>query len=1283
MGVSRQNSIPKRKGTSQHSRLSEKLLPQWFSVDERTPADFLAFSAAYADEIAFFDPVEEAKGNLHSWQKFFTKDITVVLSAITSIDIDRIDATFDHHVQSIESNFDPLQKRVLFEDAFQFLVDLAGKLPAWLRLVVKMHAARETLEYEVEKELWKVIEQNEHAALHHLNEVVRQATGKGLLYTFQDLPFVDYLPLEGEAEVEEADVEIFKGQDTVAQIDFAMVELRSIYQVILNCLSYSKVHFKKYYERSITEKNDHHPDMALFMGFLDIFKHAQNDLNAVTLRHLEYYYNRILDQQYRPAISDAVHVCFELVNTALSCRISAGTLLFGGRENDGTEILYRTVEEAEINQAQISTLKSVFVSRVLEGQTWTYKLVTGMYGAPYANSLDGRGMPVDGPVRDWALFGEEQYKAGRSTMVPADIGFAISSPMFMMAEGTRKVKIHLTFSESEDSAGTYRKLIEDLSQGADEESLKFALLEVFGRGKNCAFNVLLSGANGWIDIADEASNELYIESRPWSWNRITIAFTVPASCPPIVPIDPAKMNPEGFSTKFPVVKFGLNSRKTPFAYTFLETLRFDAIDIEVEVDKVKSITAFNDLGRLDASQPFQAFGPIPSKGSYLLLGAAEIFRKKVTNLKIYIDWQNLPQRGFAHYYNEYFDGEVQLTEDKYKVNLTALSGYEFKPGEKDDPLPYKLFPTEVGKTQVVIGVEDTNRLQIRPNPDMREVDFYDNSTPIGFLKLELKEPREAFGHQLFQERMSHIAIHNSNPDEPNKINYPNAPFSPVVKSVHMSYRAVDKIMPEQFDPTSRNSVYHIHPFGSSPVFTNGQLIMKQAALIPEYREDGYLYIGLKGLRPPQEISLIFQLAAGKTTFTAQLPDIEWSYLSNNEWEPLRTIDVLSDSTERFTRTGIIRMRLPTNITDRNGVLPGEYHWLRVTIKGDTENLSRALEIRTQAVLAEWVDNGKSERLREPLKAGSIRSMVNKKPEIRGVSQPYASFHARAAEVRDEYFQRVSERLRHKNRAISHWDFERIVLDRFHTINQVKCLSHISDPDFIEPGGLRVVVVPSSNQSTDELTPKVNHGTLLSIQNYLQGNSSPFVDVKVSNPSYEYVRVNCRVKFANNKNNGDSLEKLRKDIRLFICPWETEENGDVEIGGSIKVEDLYRFIKSLSYVDFVTKFAVLHFYVEDETTGIYQLLSTADPRLAEAERSHIRARKPWSVLIPDTDHEIEFTEREIEVAPDFSLEPVDFQGRFQISPHLIKILPKKVLAIENPNIRYDQEDQMRIFVDLPD
>ena len=167
MGVSRQKITPKRKGTSQHSRLSEKLLPEYFGVDERTPADFMAFTAAYANEVGFFDPEAEAKGISRTWEGFFTKDISVVLAAIVGQDVDRLDATYEHLVQKVSSVHEPLPKQDAFEELFSFMVEIARKLPAWLKYVVKMQGMEDSLEYEVEKELWKVIEQNLHEALLH------------------------------------------------------------------------------------------------------------------------------------------------------------------------------------------------------------------------------------------------------------------------------------------------------------------------------------------------------------------------------------------------------------------------------------------------------------------------------------------------------------------------------------------------------------------------------------------------------------------------------------------------------------------------------------------------------------------------------------------------------------------------------------------------------------------------------------------------------------------------------------------------------------------------------------------------------------------------------------------------------------------------------------------------------------------------------------------------------------------------------------------------------------
>lgn len=1279
MAVFRQNFTPQSTGSSQHSRLSLKLLPEYFKVDERDTASFLAFISEYARMFPFEDPHGKVEGK--QWDVFFDRNVAVILATVISTDVDQIDREFEFGVQKVLSAYDPQDKLIAFEELFGFIISKAKLLPSWHKRLLHLNGMSGTVENDAEIELWTIIDQKLRKALVTLNAIIQQARKLGLLIHYQEFPFKEY----GFSKIPPHFQRVFKGETSNSQLDFAMIELRGVYDIIFNSLLYAKTKVVPLFESAMHEKSDHTPEVSLFISFLEIFKYAQNDLNELTLRHLEYYYRSILLQDFRPPISDSVHLCFKLAQNSFSCQLPKGTMLLAGRNDMGREITFATAEDVELNKASIASLKSVYISRVLEGQTWTYKLVTGLYAAPVANSSDGRGGSFYGNQNDWPLFGEEQYKAGRVTMQYADLGFAISSPMLLLSEGKRKVKIHLNFNEDQETQGTYKKLIEDLKTGSTDEDLQNALFDVFGRGRDFAFKVMISTVEGWIDVADVSSNTLFVESKPWSWNSITIGFTIPASCPPIVAINPEIMTNDGYSTRFPTIKFLLNPEKTPFVYTFLETLRFDVIDIETTVEKMKSIVVYNDLGKVESSQPFQPLGSIPQIGSFCLLGNAEWFQKKVDYLNLHLEWQNLPSNGLREYYKEYFETDIEIDESKFKVHLSALSGYEFKPALEDDILEYQLFPKDATTMHSWIELEETNRLNIRPNPDMAPVDHFDNHTRIGFLRLELKEPKLGFGHSLFQERMAEIAQHNANMEEVEKKRFPNPPFSPLLKSVDASYRASDRIVLEQYDPTSRNEIYHIHPFGVVPIFTKGTLHAKSAAIIPDYNEDGYLYIGLRDLQPPQEVSLLFELSAGRNTFTAQLPAIKWSFLTSSGWEDLKTIDLLSDTTDNFTKTGIVRLRIPGEATGSNPVLPTGVHYLRVSVRGSVDNISRALDVRAQAVRAEWVQDPDIdfERLREPLPAYTISRTFSSVANLREVLQPYGSFNARPKELRSEFFQRISERLRHKNRAVTHWDYERMILNQYHTIAQVKCLSHITNPVYVLQGDLRIVVIPGRNQSTEILTPKVNHGTLYDIQNYLRDHSSIFANLRVSNPTYEYVRVNCRVKFTDRKNNGESLEKLRKDIRKFICPWQESSTSEIEIGGSLKVEDLYRFIKSLSYVDFVTKFAVLHFFIEDEETGVYKLKSSADPRLSDEERSYIRSNKPWSVLIPDQDHEIEFTEREHHVAPDFNLEPVDFQGKFQISPHLIKILPKEEEVPDNGDIRYDQEETIRIFVDVPD
>ncbi|MCB9233190.1 MAG: baseplate J/gp47 family protein [Bacteroidia bacterium] len=1282
MGVTHNDISPTNKGTTRLNRLSEKLLPDYFKVDERNTSDFLALISEYSRHIPFPSTNEKTKsGEGISWQPFFSQDISVVLASMSRINLEKIDEDFENSLQSAYDCVDEKDRIRRFGEIFEILHKLALRFLDWYEQVLMATKPGNYLEEKVKMDLGELIRQNMTDSILKINDISEKVKKSGLRLALPSIPLEKYPYFKQFSNPLNGSFDPFKGERPYDRINSALLEIRFIYRAVYNSLAYVVSHFPKYYEQSLEEKNDHNPHVALFIAFLNLFQFTLEEINSLTGRHLDFYFRKILQQEPLAARSDLVNVLIKLSPNFQSLILPKGTLLLAGRDADGDEILYETLEFAELNHAEIVSLKSIFVSKILEGQTWTYKLVTNLYAAQVANSKNGSGENFDEGKKDWSLFGEEQYKSGVQTMSNGEVGFAISSPMFNVSEGNRAFKVHLEFSE--ESTEIFEKLLRDFKATSSnkknkDEDFKYAFFEVFGNGANAGFQIFVSSKAGWLNLGDIAPNEIFIESNPWAWNKFTVGFMVPASAPPLVPLDHNSSEGKNFDSHFPVVRFVLNPDRTPFLYSFLDKLELNTVVIDLEVDRLKSLRLYNDIGRLDASQPFQAFGPAPSLGSYMLVGHSELFRNKLTEIKFTVDWQNLPPAGFADYYKEFFPkGEPGLSEEMFKINLTALSGNEFKPNPDESTIVFNLF--NEGKKYSIFNVDKPELLSILTVPDLPEVNHYDNNTQAGFFKFELSSPQEAFCHHIFQERFAEIAQENADMDNEEKSKYPNPPYTPLVKGISLGYKATETIKLETVDPKVRTKIYHIYPFGSAPIFERGRQALDTSVLLPQFEEDGYLFIGLKDLSAPQEISILFQLIAGETVITQTLPEIKWSYLSGNFWTDLKESQLLADTTEGFTKTGIVRLRIPGGISQYNELMPNGVYWLRVAIKGNPADVSRALDIRTQAVVASWVDNGKSERLKDPLPAFSISDLRRKIPQVKGVKQPYPSFDGLPAESQDEFFNRVSERLRHKGRAITQWDYERMVLSQFHTISQVKASSHLTDPQFVDPGKVRVIVVPGRNHSSDILTPKVNHSTLHEVRNYLKANSSPFVDVNVSNPVYEFVRVNFKVKFVGGANNGYNLERLKNAIKEQICPWLENPEDELSLGGNIEVEELYNYIKNLPYVQFITAFAVLHFFMVDEETGEYSYTSTADPRMSKEDKEFIRSTKPWSVLIPDEDHEITFIDKEVHMPAQFSLRPVDFQAKFQITPKLIKIKIQDKSVSWEQKLAYDQNDSFEINI----
>ena len=307
------------------------------------------------------------------------------------------------------------------------------------------------------------------------------------------------------------------------------------------------------------------------------------------------------------------------------------------------------------------------------------------------------------------------------------------------------------------------------------------------------------------------------------------------------------------------------------------------------------------------------------------------------------------------------------------------------------------------------------------------------------------------------------------------------------------------------------------------------------------------------------------------------PDIEWSYLAGDRWQPFQNADILSDSTNGLLDSGILHVSIPEDATNQNHQLPTGLHWLRATVSHHAITIPDALDIRTQAVIATFVDQGNApEHLNQPLAAHSIQSLVEGKSAIATVAQPYSSFGGRRQETHRAFYTRASERLRHKDRAVTRWDYERLVLEQFPQIYKVKCLTQAEQSLMPSTAQVTVIVIPNVANTAPflPLEPKAPQYLLKEIETYLQAHTSPFVTVAVKNPRYEQIKYRAAVRFQTGYEQGYYIKQLNEELVRFLSPWAYEEQSDIAFGSSIHSSAVIHFIESRPYVDYVANLKLI-------------------------------------------------------------------------------------------------------------
>ncbi len=1043
--------------------------------------------------------------------------------------------------------------------------------------------------------------------------------------------------------------------------------------------------WKDFFSKETDETTQYNaPHFALFMAFLKIFKYAQDEINTITKKHLDFYYRDVLHLEENPAVPDQVYLIFELAKHVSSHLLKKDTEFKAGKDETGNNVVYVTTEETSLNKATVSELKAVFTNKydIFSGISPYPKNDFRIYKSEEANSEDGNGTEISNDDKSWRTFGgpdfpdidsgtEEALIADRDL---AEIGLAIASPNLYLAEGERIVTIYLNLTDSsvvddiydeqlydafslkfsgeeewiepiwektfsyghgevdqvlakrvldfvnsaktaEDIAGTEPQegpVFDDPTQGYGDQ------LRDYDIGLTVAARIISErnklGAAGFTSIkqlydikyvgVDKINDLVYSFGDPVHFTkidkenkRIIIKRTITRDQEAIVGYNEEKLlNP--IKTNWPVVKIVLNteSKQNPFIYKYLKDLQLKSIDLVVDVREVKNLIIQNDQSVLDPGKPFQPFGNRPVVTSNFYIGSWEVFQKSLNELKVNLKWFGLPDdaQGFLDYYGNYIASSVTRDNSKFTAKTSILDKKGWIPVT---PVSDKLFAFEnKGKLladnvisflnsdpegeppKTVIG-------NIKRDYELESFTEFDQKSRKGFLKISLDGAD--FGHKDYATSYTKVVLNAINPGEPPADytgNLPIEPYTPELENISVDYVSavnIKAINVSKSDYSDRvEQIFAVHAMGVGEIKTTG----KSNYLLPQYKNEGELYIGIKDLVPPQNLSVLFQISEGSSDPDLNPPDVTWSYLADDEWIDFSDQNILSDSTKGLITTGIVLFDVPSKATNDNNILTNGLHWFRATVDNDSGGIPQMIDIKCQAAKVEFKDNNNDpDYLAKPLSEKTISKMVVADSSVKKIEQPFTSFGGKIKEASNEFYTRVSERLRHKNRAITIWDYEHIVLENFSSVYKVKCLNHTryegtaTSINEAAPGNVSLVIISNirNKNAVDPLKPRTSLVTLADINDFIGKIRSPYINVYVNNPLFEEIQVKFNVRFYSGYDKGIYSVKLNEDLIKFLSPWAYAAGSDIVFGGKIHKSVILNFVEEQEYVDYITCFEMFH------------------------------------------------------------------------------------------------------------
>ncbi|ANQ52269.1 hypothetical protein MY04_4934 [Flammeovirga sp. MY04] len=1149
-------------GTSQDSRELSQLLDKGFLLNDIDLRDILTNTFQYLETLE--------KKDRDFWYTILFSDFSV-LSELKELDISIFQKKNNIIFQKVNQFNRPQKKMKFLIEGIKLVHQLLNFYHKWLKNYHKKQLFDSEIYLNITTTLNSISTQLDLEFLYLFDEeVLNNELAETKLLIKEIFQFIDY-------SFDEEHISENRDHTVVAKIC-----QRLNIQLIDNLFLMSGKSDK--YFKELIGQTTSQPQIDLIMAYQHIYKYPQKMLNSFPQRYLNLYFNTLLDEKRKEEKVDYTYLHFKLNDGVRYARVPNKTKFIAGSDELRKNILYELDYPMVLNTSEITNLDLSNVSYKKIGKKLPLKVLTSIKQS-------------ESEIKEGEVLEKNLWDNQATDTLP--ISFCICDQILQLENGDREIIFNFQFTQV--SMDKLTQLISNV-----KEITGWSGHQLFNNIFSDIFNVHYSSIDGWV----KAQKVIFLTSK-YSPNSLSFKVVIKANEPAVCKAGPEIQYHELFDQA--VFKFTLNTETYLYGYSFLSDLVVDRVVIQTYVKGYTGFNAYNQQGQLGTDIPYQGWGNQPKQGDYLVLGSNEVFFKPIEHFDLKIKWFNEPAHpnGLTGYYENY-DTE-ELRNSNFKLYIDQLK--QGKWDHLDERHMFSNVRSNIEGEVEDIGAisKETDLLNIKyqqpvtiDEAQKEDLEGFSNYVKNGYLKLTISSPEIGFGHLMYPQLVtaqvrSRISL---NPFKKKKeVEIPLA-YVPVIEKIEADYIAKTSIIFENKMMKEDAATKLFYGVGEKIISTKSD----SPKLLPEVNAGIVLDLGIDNSVEGDIVSLLFQIkSTTDQDIQSDQHQIIWEVLNNNRWEAIPGANILNDETECLSKTGMISLKVPEH-SKENQLKPSGKLWLRMYIPDVMDNYGVIEKVYSKVVKVglilpeerSYYDFGKE------LEAQSIFRSNTKLPGIRSIEQPLTSFGGKRAEESGAFINRVSETIKHRNRPVSNWDYERIILTEFHEINQVICI-----PVSEENRSLLIVIIPKSEKKF----PIASNSLLQRVERFLKQIISPHVKFSICSPIYETVKINVAISLKEGYTQGFYLDEINQKLTQFIDTISLSNANRLVLGGKLHLSDILSYLKTIAYVDGIKHLSMVHLIKNERK---FKLVDTAQE---DYTHSFIEASKPWSVLTSAANHEV--------------------------------------------------------------